>query len=860
MDPNIESSANLRFPTIPVAGTPAGWLSLSQLITAKMAPQNDADSSCDVATSSLGDSTYDFIDDRSTTTDDEEGDRMTESISSESFEADRPVVVASQQHTPPSTQVDDADDAHIYGSPLSVKTPTYSTSEHRAFDSAKATAKKESFAEDPDETIEFEEPSVINLNTSRFTEVSHTLKVVEEPRQVKGELQNAIRGLPKGRIHVTVRQTMTSQSIEDKPYKVLIAGDSSMKEPVIKKIAAALAANLGSSTPASDDPRPAKFNIVPVSAFGDSGHPEVVLIDSSGLELSVDDCIAAGYSRCQGAKDTLSLRMADGSHVQSWWISSKYVLSTHWKLPDLAIFCAPDDESDLSKQTRGLARSFMNRHGVPSIVIQKQATWDKHTDKAALTTLDYLTPHLCLESQQPNGYSPLSRKRYPVDLATFLNIDAGQLNRNLACLATSKRLSEPRAESLTKPKILGDVFWYSDAPKAFRKMSTYVSQERVASILPLLALVLLSATPLMLWGLFGYAATSTKSGLTPVDTFTTPRTSSSVVIATTQPSLSSTFTPVASSASSTSSQVPSPKSSSSNTDIAALLLDAYDLGHLGPDKPDEFMVQVLGDCHIVVNTPRWFRRTKKAPTLLFGVSRQNKTIEHILSTIGEGVYALQVPHKEAYGMLNIGMTIQSRTVEQKNFEVDFGSSWLQVAAWKRATRAVSDAIQKDLSIVQIGLSVVYNHSMAELSTVVRQTKDTVAAHRKAQHAMLASHLKWGAHTRDLVLARKKGLSRNFSHRLHIGQQQVAQQAQSLTKAITRSVSIYTRDSMEAISPRAHLLARSIKHFKTRGHGHAGERLKSAQKKALRAWWKIVGVPKTSRLPKKERKLACEGEF
>ena len=861
-NPDTEFSAYLKFPTIPVAGTPAGWLSRSQLITAKMALQYDADSSCDEATSSLGDSTYDFVDDRSTMTDDEEGDRMTESTSSDSFEADRPVVIATQQHTPATTRVDYTDDAQLHDIAFNMNTPTYSTGEHDVFDSQEAPVKKESLAEDTDETIEFDEPSVINLNTSRFTEVSHTLEVIEEPHQVKGDLYNAIKGLPRRRILVTVRQTMTSRSIElqGKPYKVLVAGDASMKEPIIKKIAAALAANLGSLSPDSDDARPAKYNIVPVSGFGDSGHPDVVLIDSSGLELSVDDCTAAGYSRCQDGKDSLSLRMADNSHVQSWWIGSKYELSNEWKLPDLAIFCASEDESALSKQTRCLARSFMNRYAVPSIVIQRQATWGKHTDMAALTTLDYLTPHLCLESQQPNGYSPLSNKRYPIDLATFLNINAGQMNRNLACLATSKRSSEPRADTLSKHRMFGRTFWHSNARKAFREMPTYVSQERIASILPLLAFVLLSVTPLMLWGFLGFPVTSAKPGASSMDAFTAPRTNSSAVMVTTQPSLVSTFAPAASSTAPVSSPIPSPKPLSSNTDIASLLLDAYDLGRLRPDKSDEFIVQVLGDCHIVVNTPRLFRRSKKLPSLLFNVSRHETSIEYTLSTIGDGVYALQVPHEEAYGMLNLSMTIQSNKIEQKKFEVDFGSSWLQVAAWRRATRAVSGAVQKDLSIVQTGLSVAYNHSIAEFSTIVRQTKNMLAARRKAEYAMLAAHLKRGAHTKDLVLAQTKDLSKNVSHRLYVGQRQVVQQVQSLTKAVTRSVTIYTRDSIRSFSPHVHHLAQSVKHLKVQDHDHAGERLKSAQKKALRAWWTIVGVSKTSRLPKQKRLFACEGEL
>ena len=89
--PYIESSVTLKYPTISVHGTPASWLSQSQLIT--MTSQHD-ESSCDDTTSSLGDSSYDFVDDRSiATTDDEDQDAMTHSTtSSDGHDFDQPDV------------------------------------------------------------------------------------------------------------------------------------------------------------------------------------------------------------------------------------------------------------------------------------------------------------------------------------------------------------------------------------------------------------------------------------------------------------------------------------------------------------------------------------------------------------------------------------------------------------------------------------------------------------------------------------------------------------------------------------------------------------------------------------------------
>lgn len=797
-----------------------------------MASHNDADSSCDEATSSLGDSTYDFIDDKSTTTDDEDGDHMTESTSSESFEADRPVVVPPQRHGPPRihTEVDNDD---FDGPPLIVKTPTYTSIQTDAPRSSEAVMGEQSLAEDPDEPIEFDEPSVINVNNiSRLTEVSHTLRVVEDPGQVTGKLQDLIKSIPRGKINVVVRQTMTSHSIDLKgqPYKILIVGDLAMKEPVIQKIGGALAANSRPSTPDFDDVRPTKFNIVPVSAFGDSGHPEVVLIDSSGLEMCVEDCISATWEE----EDSLVLQMANKTYVQSWRSRSKYRLSEGWTLPDLAIICITEDETFEAKRTRSFARSFMDRHDVPSIVIQKQATWD-HAFKQTSATVNYLTPHLHLQSQQLNTYT----HRYPIDLATFLSIDAGQLNRNLACLAASKRASEPQGKSQTREKKLSDNVWYSNAVDALHEISSRTVPRDLASFFPFLLIIFVTTVPWTLWGSFSGKPSLPCTGLWSTNASVSTITGLAAPVATTQLSLLSTGTLTGSSVSSKSSQMASSRAISSNTDIASFLLDAYTLG---PNKSDKFMVQVLGDRHIVVSAPRWLHKTKKAPSLLFRVSRQNWTIEHVLSTLGEGVYALQIPYEEAVGTLNISMSINSKGTPYEETEVNFGASWLNMAAWKRAARVTSKQMRKDMSTVQTGLATAYNQTKSDLSTLVEQTKSRYASRRKMEQALLATRLKWGAQTRELVVQQTKDITRNLLHRFHAERKQISGEIKYLTEHLSRRIFASTRSRT---SPLSHRL---FAHLRMKSHGGAGLTLKNSQKAALRAWWKVVGVPKTSRLP------------
>ena len=63
--PGFEGSPTiaLKYPTVTVYGSPSSWLSQSQLVS--MASNPD-DISGDDTSSSLGDSTYEFIDDKST--------------------------------------------------------------------------------------------------------------------------------------------------------------------------------------------------------------------------------------------------------------------------------------------------------------------------------------------------------------------------------------------------------------------------------------------------------------------------------------------------------------------------------------------------------------------------------------------------------------------------------------------------------------------------------------------------------------------------------------------------------------------------------------------------------------------------
>ncbi len=853
--PHIEPSFTLRFPTISVHGTPASWLSQSQLVT--MSSQHD-DNSCDDTTSSLGDSSYDFVDDRSVaTTDDEDQDAMTESTtSSDGHEFDQPDVRQLQgRSNDPETQGSHSQRSNNF-SGHEIHSESDPPCSGRKSDS-QATTDQVSMKQlhEQQESIEFVEPSVTNLNFSKPIEVSHTLKIIDgQDASVSDSCLNMLERR-SGKVAVTVRQTMASHGLQlrSRPYKILYVGDFSMRDVIIQKIATALAASLNDSySPDSGKPRSSKFNVVPISVFGEEVSPEVVLIDSSGLEMSVDECSFASFARKEGGNDTIRMQLSDGSQVVSSWSGSKFVISNDWRTPDIAVICSSERDSVGVKQTRRIARSFMSRHAVQTVVITESSHWESHADAI---TLDYLTPHIHLESLEPIGLNRTQAvRRLPIDLATFLSIDPGQMNRNLACLDAAHKSSKGCAPSkVGKSKgSLHDRLSFHEIYDAFvtdiRKdgLKGLNRYEYMAGFVVMLMSVLgMVVVGFGLTGILGASKVS-NSRVFPTNVASNPALSvSTSTTATAAPlSLPNLSALAASLASSTPARVSPVRSLSTDIDITSFLLDAY---ALAPNKSEQFKVHVLGDSHIVLRPPHWFSKMKKAPKLFFKITRGDKTLDHKISMLFDGVYALQIPREDSYGMLNVAVWTESKPNIKESFELDFGSSWFKVAGWKKACQVLTESIRGDLDSVQTSLSIFYDHTKTELSKSLGQQRAKVAAQRELEKAMLHSHFEAAAKTKEIVVMQAKGLIRSISGSLHDSHTAASYAMKERAEKMTKDLGIYVRNKASVFSRQSRGLARTATRSNMRvlrGFGVFSQRhLRKTQKKALQILWKIGGVPK-----------------
>ena len=854
-DPQAASSVTLKYPTIPVHGTPDNWLSRSQLIKMNV----NHEDSCDDTSSSLGDSSYDFIDERSNaSTDYEDQDPMTESTTSSDghgvdqidvqFHRAPPLNQASQ---PSLNQGSPISNSHEFSSESGNISSNHPTLEHEALEQNVVETHHQQ------KTIQFEEPSVINLNSSRFTEVSHTLQILEEHDQ-SNVYYKTLMGHCPGHLAVTVRQSMTTHGLtpEGGSYKLLYVGPPEIREPIVQKIGTALAASLKCSTPDSEYSRPSKFNIVPISGFGEAASPEVVLIDSSGLELIVEESHYASFTRQQSGKDILHLEMADGTVVDSMYTGSRFALSSNWKLPDIAIFCVPEHDTLRLKQTRQSARSLMSRHGVQSIVITQISTWDRPSNEHIM--LDFLTPHICVESRISSQGPAQTIKRSPIDLATFLNIDAGQMNRNLACLAIAHRSSRSGSRPCNEKSSthlldsLESYLWtFLDSYLSDSQREALKSLERYEPM-AVLALFMMTLLPILVLGLSlsGFLGASKVSNSR---VFPTTAVSTATLALAIPPTSGFTRIRTLTMEQSISTQFPS-TSLSSGTDIASSLPDAY---VLAPNKSDQFKVHVLGDCHIVLRPPHWFSKLKRPPKLSFKVLRGQIELQHQLTVLFDGVYALQISREDAYGLLNVAVQTGPKPDINECFEVDFGTSWFRVAEWKRATRTLTEFLIEDLNSAQASFGAILEHSRTGLSAFWDQQREKFKAQKEAENVIIKLRYDTAIRSKELLMAKARNLTQAFSAKVQKRNAMLLKTIKDRGERASKDINLYAYSQISTISRQALSLARTataanVKEFAGRAVSIRRRQLREAQKKALKTWWKITGVPKRNTIEVKAK--------
>lgn len=831
------------------------WLSHSVIVPMASGPE---DSFVDDTTSSLGDSTYDFLDDKSGfTTDDEDTGNLTQSISSSNaHDAELSAVQLSQATARPVQ-------------------PFHSLGQVEHTEEISTQGDQENLLDEHSD-IKLDEPFRSNPSATSSVEGSRTLRIFDE-HEVKEILNIVGSQAPQSQLKATVRQTMAGHTLSlGTPFKILYVGEAGAKDTIIQKIGSALTASSGSSISRLEKAGSSRFNVVPISSFGETRSPEVLLIDSLGIEIEVDQCNSATFSRKEDGNDSVSLRLANNMLLTSTWSSheSRFIVSTDisgWELPQVAIFYLSDIESMAAKQTRRFARSFMNRHKVPCVVITQSQLWNRPTEAI---TLDYSTPHLCLETSGVDNARPRIIKRLPIDLATFLNLDAVQVNRNLACLtdvrgSVGKKFQDLPVNKGENARLVPNTEegGYCSAGFSGYNYSAWAEYilENVRSFVkspgPALVLLALTISCLGIRQYLAYSQSDSVVANTPV--FQTVQGSSLEHLKPTVKTSTGLVEPtptygLASSAPlrtiSSNAKAAAKAGIRSNTDLASPLLDTQ---ALTPNNSVGIEVHVVGDRHVALKPPHWFMRSRKAPKLSFNITRKKQPVIHEVSTLSDGVYILMVPREEAYGVADVSVHTTTQPKINETFQVDFGDSWLRAAAWKNAARTVTDSIRGDVELVQTSLSLIYTNANTEVHKVKQDVIKKADTIRQGLDWIKSASLNRTAMTTDIVLAQTKSLSRHISSRFSNQGAILTKQLSIHGQHVRGDISQYVgnraaafKDTWQVCVRAARMDLRAVRN----GVKHLRQdHLRSTQKGALKAWWKMAGVPKQAHVH-----LAAEG--
>jgi len=545
--------------------------------------------------------------------------------------------------------------------------------------------------------IEFEEPPP---HKSGLVSVVHALK--EYSTEEASTILSAIRSEnTSDRLLCTLRQTMSQELLcLDEPFRFLYVGSPSAKEEIFNKLGAALAlpvVECASSTISSDS-KSSRFNVVPVTSFGMKSSPEVELIESFGVEMSIDICNQAGRMKVDGRPDTLSLCLNGNQWVKSTHGDDGFRLdAASWRLPHLAvIFCTEEDTLE-EKLARVYTRSFVERHSVPTLVISQKPLF-KLTENH---NLDIRCIHMCLESREGKSGDHLY-KRLPVDLATFNSLDVRQMNRNLACITgLVKNIDDGSTANLNgcareNTSLLSDVEKRPNFANGLTSSIHWVRNNKPRDMLMLAAI-----SWLFICGIVGglFATASMKYFKTTGDA---PANASLNIVSTVTPQAvpSSTMTSARLSTS-TSASLSKPSSSSVRAKptscgyaeglARSLLLEPTPLA---ANDSQEFKVHIIGENNIILRPPQHHTTARKPPQMFVEVTRNGEAISSELSKLFDGVYTVVIPHDDAWGLMSVSVQTKSKPLMKETFELDFGMPWFKLTGWKKMAAQRKEEIVK----------------------------------------------------------------------------------------------------------------------------------------------------------------------
>lgn len=533
-------------------------------------------------------------------------------------------------------------------------------------------------------SIQFQESDVGDTAPAESIFAKHAIRELgEEDSSIIAE-SLALPNAPK-RWVASIRQTMSQSYLSIKePLRLLYVGPPEAQRAIVLKICSAIW-----ESPQSNNQdylsrhRDGVYNIIPISSFGPS--PELDLMEASQYQIKVEHCTSAeefvGPDPSSPSEAAYSITIEQEKDYRSLVLPTGPAVVPEWNLPHIAVFyCSVYDDVE-SSGTRHVAWSFMERHGVPSILIADQQDF-RNPDLEQY--INEHSVHLCLESRDPER--PAALRRFPIDYQSFADIDARQMNRNLAYLAGLSATEDKPDRDTTRIKEVAK----SEMTKSAKGQRSVAREEfgrRLRSLLPVAMLLMgpffvlsmidwLWPTSLYQTQPLSFTGVCVSSPVSPA--FTTGRSSS---VAT------STKTVVINITSTKTVQATQTQQSTSTfasaLSLAGFLSDKPSAAPVDIEPKDKktnnsnktaCSVRIYSLTEILVGVPS----RNKAVWLAAGsidimVRRNDNPIKTKISSIDEGVL-VELERKDAHGLVNITVVTTRRPRINETFEIDFGKS------------------------------------------------------------------------------------------------------------------------------------------------------------------------------------------
>ena len=656
------------------------------------------DSSVEDSASSVGDSTWDLIDDGSFAASDDECHRLSPQQTPVSDRQGGEVDVLDQSGilSAPAACSEDKIPAGILCSQADYATTVEVGATSDEIPWAEIQKQQDYEAQEGQSTVVHQTDTSQTSDVIRFDEIAiddsisdddgistSTFAVLESFEGSRlHRISNAL-SINRGDCEVigTLRQTMASRLCQPYgPYRLLYVGADAFKGPIVQKVSSALVSHLRPSSK-SNRSLSSTFSIIPVSAFGSPASPEVVLVNSSGLQICVEHCTSAQLGKQKG-EDALYVSLENSDNLCSAGPGPFEITPSSYVLPDLAIIYIEERETSPAKHIRLLAHSFIKRHCIPYILISPHKSW---IENPSYGTVDVRLPHLCVEARSSSLSEPQVLARSPVDLASFLSIDAIHMSRSLAHVHRPKNSAAWEAKRASVDT--------QNPHSRLHKLGQLAEEVRSCTLPDVL---LLSGSKLLFFMGIILCSILLSLSLLPAATqmqrFPLTMDSSRLNLArvplctktTAFPSI--IFSPLAPEYS---TAIPHPGTKEAlPTQLPDFSPSIFESALIHNTKLEGFVVYITGEYYIVLQPPQWLNILRKSPALAFTVFRGNDNLSFTHAVSVNGTHTLKLDQNEARGMLNVTVWTTRKPLLKESFMIEFGVPRLKRLTWRTASRNI----------------------------------------------------------------------------------------------------------------------------------------------------------------------------